>query len=70
MLESINSKVINQSKVYSTNVPGVAPPSGMTAESVFNSKINEATGHKTWWCLLVEGQVKEMWLETFPKGGK
>ena len=38
--ESINQS-INQSNFYSTNTPGKARLSGATAESVFNSKIDE-----------------------------
>ena len=32
---------INESNIYSTNIPGEARLSDNTAESVFNSKINE-----------------------------
>ena len=34
-------KLINQLNFYSTNIPGKAKLSGATAESVFNSKIEE-----------------------------
>ena len=33
--------LINQSNFYSANIPGTARLSGATAESVFNSKIDE-----------------------------
>ena len=42
-LLSINRSIkqINQSNFYSANIPGRARLSGLTAESVFNSKIDE-----------------------------
>ena len=40
-LKSNNQSIINQSNFYSANIPGKARLSGATAESVFNSKIEE-----------------------------
>ena len=40
-MESIINQSINQSNFYGANIPGEARLSGATAESVFNSKIEE-----------------------------
>ena len=40
-MSPLYEKSNNQSNFYSANIPGKARLSGMTAESVFNSKIDE-----------------------------
>ena len=63
---------INQLNFYSANIPRKARLSGMTAEMVFNSNIEESSatsmGHRACWCLRGKGQVKDMCLQMFLEG--
>ena len=61
------NKSINQSNVYSANIPGKARLSGSTAESIAKSRI-QSTGHRACWHLWGKGQVKEMCLQIFLEG--